>query len=432
MPQTTNLTETTLDNGLTVFLKEIHTAPLISHWIWYRVGSRDEMLGKTGVSHWVEHMLFKGTPRFPSADLDKLISRVGGSWNAFTYLDWTAFFEKLPADEIDLALDLESDRMQHCSFDPEEVESERTVIISEREGHENDPYFRLDEAMQQQSFDRHPYRNEVIGEKADLHTLTRDDLYNHYRTYYTPGNAVLAIAGDFDTQAMLAKVGKYYAKLPAGPQPPRPAELEAPLMQERRVEVTGPEDTILLNLSYRAPAATQPDFFTMTILDSLLSGPSSLNMFGGGSISNKTSRLYRALVDQGLAVAVSGGMRATTHPFLYDLNLVLLPGSDPLPALQAVDDQIQRLQNELVSQDCIQRALKQARALFAYGSENISNQGFWMGYANMFGKYDWFLNYVSELEKVTPETILQAAQTWLNPARRVVGTYLPENSTGAA
>ncbi len=432
MPQTTTLTETTLENGLTVFLKEIHTAPLISHWIWYRVGSRDEVPGKTGVSHWVEHMLFKGTPRFPSSDLDKMISRVGGSWNAYTYLDWTAFFEKLPADQIDLALDLESDRMQHCSFDPEEVESERTVIISEREGHENDPFFRLDEAMQQQSFDRHPYRNEVIGEKADLHTLTRDDLYNHYRTYYTPGNAVLAIAGDFDTQAMLAKVEKYYAKLPAGLHPPRPAELEAPLTQERRVEVTGPEDTILLNLSYRAPDANQPDFFTMTILDSLLSGPSSLNMFGGGSISNKTSRLYRAVVEQGLAVAASGGMRATTHPFLYDLNLVLLPGSDPRPALQAVDDQIQRLQNELVSQDCIQRALKQARALFAYGSENISNQGFWMGYANMFGKYDWFLNYVSELEKVTPEAILLAAQTWLNPARRVVGTYLPENGTGAA
>ncbi len=432
MFQMTNLTETTLENGLTVFLKEIHTAPLISHWIWYRVGSRDEVPGKTGVSHWVEHMLFKGTPRFPSTDLDKMISRVGGSWNAYTYLDWTAFFEKLPADQIDLALDLESDRMQHCTFDPEEVESERTVIISEREGHENSPYFRLDEAMQQQSFDRHPYRNEVIGEKADLHTLTRDDLYNHYRTYYTPGNAVLAIAGDFDTQTMLAKIEKYYAKLPSGPQPPRPAQLEAPLTQERRVEVTGPEDTILLSLSYRAPDANQPDFFTLTILDSLLSGPSSLNMFGGGSISNKTSRLYRALVEQGLAVAASGGMRATTHPFLYDLNLVLPPGSDPEPALQAVDEQIQRLQNERVSQDDIQRALKQARALFAYGSENISNQGFWMGYANMFGKYDWFLNYVSELEKVTPEMILQAAQTWLNPARRVVGIYLPENGTGAA
>lgn len=432
MEQTLTFTQTTLDNGLTVFLKEIHTAPLISHWIWYRVGSRDEVPGKTGVSHWVEHMLFKGTPRFPSSDLDKLISRVGGSWNAYTYLDWTAFFEKLPADEIDLALDLEADRMQHCHFDPEEVESERTVIISEREGHENSPYFRLDEAMQNQSFDQHPYRNEVIGEKADLHALTRDDLYNHYRTYYHPGNAVLAIAGDFETQAMLAKIEKYYAGIPTGLQPPRPAELEAPLTQERRVEVTGPEETILVQFSYRAPAATQPDFFTMTILDSLLSGPSSLNMFGGGRISNKTSRLYRALVETGLAVAVSGGMRATTHPFLYDINLVLPPGTDTQPALQAVDEQIQRLQNELVSQESVQRALKQARAMFAYGSENITNQAFWMGYANMFGKYDWFLNYVNELEKATPESILEAAQTWLNPARRVVGTYLPENGAGGA
>lgn len=432
MTQRTTFTETTMENGLTVFLKEIHTAPLISHWVWYRIGSRDEVPGKTGISHWVEHMLFKGTSRFPSSTLDKAISRNGGHWNAMTYLDWTACYEKMPADKIDLALDLESDRIQNCLFDPEEVESERTVIISEREGHENEPYFRLDEAIQQQAFDTHPYRNEVIGEKQDLLTITRDDLYTHYRTYYTPGNAVLAIAGDFDTQSMLAKVEQYYANIPAGPQPPRPAQLESPLAKERRVEVTGPEETILLQISYRAPAAIQQDFFTMTILDSLLSGPSSLNMFGGGRISNKTSRLYRALVEQNLAVAVSGGMRATIHPFLYDIHMVLPPGSDPRPALQALDDQINNLQESLVTTNEIQRATKQARALFAYGSENITNQAFWMGYTNMFDKYDWFLNYVSELEKVTPEKILQAAQTWLNPARRVVGTYRPENHTGAA
>lgn len=432
MTQRTPFTKTTLENGLTVFLKEIHTAPLISHWVWYRVGSRDETPGKTGASHWVEHMLFKGTPRFPSSELDKAISRPGGSWNAMTYLDWTAFYEKLPSDQIDLALDLESDRMQNCLFDPEEVASERTVIISEREGNENEPTFRLDEAIQQQAFDNHTYRHEVIGEMADLHTLQREDLYQHYRTYYTPNNAVLAIAGDFDTPAMLAKVQQYYANIPAGLAPPRPARPEPPLSQERRVEVTGPEETIFLQTSYRAPAATHPEFFTLTILDSLLSGPASLNMFGGGGISNKTSRLYRALVEQNLAVSVGGGLRATIDPFLYDIHMVLPPGTDPQPCLQALDDQIARLQETLVTEDEIRRAVKQARAMFAYGSENITNQAFWMGYTQMFGSYDWFLNYVNELEKITPAAIQQAAQTWLNPARRVVGLYLPENDTGAA
>ena len=136
-----SLTVTTLSNGLKVFLKEIHTAPIISSWLWYKVGSRDEVQGRTGVSHWVEHMQFKGTPQFPASLLDKAISREGGMWNAMTYLDWTAYFETMPADKIDLALRLEADRMVNSQFDEKEVASERTVIISEREGNENEPLF---------------------------------------------------------------------------------------------------------------------------------------------------------------------------------------------------------------------------------------------------------------------------------------------------
>ena len=136
-----SLTQTTLSNGLKVLLKEVHTAPIISSWLWYRVGSRDEVQGRTGVSHWVEHMQFKGTEQFPANILDKAISRDGGTWNAFTYMDWTAYFETMPADKIDLALRLEADRMSNSRFLPEEVASERTVITSEREGSENEPLF---------------------------------------------------------------------------------------------------------------------------------------------------------------------------------------------------------------------------------------------------------------------------------------------------
>ena len=153
----------TLENGIKVLLKEIHTSPIISHWVWYRVGSRYEIAGKTGISHWVEHMQFKGTPKFPPGVLDRAISRDGGTWNAFTHLDWTTFFETVPADKIDLPLDLESDRMVNSIYTPEEVDSERTVIISEREGNENEPLFRLDEAIQMAAFESHPYRNEVLG-----------------------------------------------------------------------------------------------------------------------------------------------------------------------------------------------------------------------------------------------------------------------------
>jgi zinc protease len=167
------LTKVYLSNGLLVLLKEIHTAPIISHWVWYRVGSRDEVPGITGITHWVEHMQFKGTPQFPGKQMDRSISRLGGAWNAFTYLDWTTYFETMPAEKIDLALNLEADRMKGSLFDASEVASERTVIISERQGNENEPLFRLSEEIQAAAFRVHSYHHEVIGDIADLQTIQR-------------------------------------------------------------------------------------------------------------------------------------------------------------------------------------------------------------------------------------------------------------------
>ncbi|HNB55041.1 MAG TPA: pitrilysin family protein, partial [Anaerolineales bacterium] len=159
------LIRTTLPNGLLVLLQPIHTAPLISQWLWYRVGSRNETPGLTGVSHWTEHMQFKGTPTFPAGVLDKAIARCGGTWNAMTSFDWTVYYETLPADHINLSLDLEADRMTNSLFAPEEVESERTVIISERQGDENNPFFLLAEAVQKAAFPAgHPYHHEIVGE----------------------------------------------------------------------------------------------------------------------------------------------------------------------------------------------------------------------------------------------------------------------------
>ena len=160
-------------------------------------------------------MQFKGTRQFPPGVMDKIISREGGMWNAFTFLDWTTFLETMPAEKIDIALKLESDRMVNSVYDPAEVASERTVIISEREGNENEPMFQLGEAVQKTAFSAHPYHYEIIGEMADLKTMQRDDLYNYYKKYYTPSNAVLAIAGDFNTKEMLVKINGYFASLPS-------------------------------------------------------------------------------------------------------------------------------------------------------------------------------------------------------------------------
>lgn len=420
------ITKTVLPNGLTIQLKEIHTAPIISSWLWYRVGSRDELPGRTGVSHWVEHMQFKGTPQFPAGVLDKAISREGGVWNAFTYLDWTTYYETLTSDKIDLALRLEADRMVNSLFDAEEVASERTVIISEREGSENEPLFRLGEAVQLTGFKVHPYHHEIIGDMADLHTLQREDLYHHYRTFYVPNNAVMAVAGDFETNKMLARITELYAGIPSGPPPPRLNQVEPPPDGEQPLEVHGPGQTTYVQVAYRSPAASMADFFAFTVLDSLLTGPTGLNMFGGGGISNKTSRLYRALVEKELVVSVNGGMQATIDPFLYDITLTIRPQRTPQQAIQAMDAEIKRLQDELVSADEISRAAKQARALFAYGSENITNQAFWLGFAEMFATYEWFVNYVDRLAAVTPADVQRIACTYLNSTNRVIGTYIPD------
>lgn len=417
--------QTRLSNGLTIHLKEIHTAPLISHWVWYRVGSRDEKPGKTGISHWVEHMQFKGTPAYPASVLDRAISREGGTWNAFTFLDWTAYYETLPADKIDLGLHLEADRMVNSLFDPRDVESERTVILSEREGNENEPLFRLGEAVQRASFANHPYRHEIVGELEDLRSMSRDDLFGHYRHNYVPNNAIVSVAGDFDTAAMLARLEELYSPLPGGEPVERSLPDEAPLSGEQRLEVHGPGETVYLQVAYRAPAASNPDFFAFSVLDSLLTGPSSLNMFGGGGVSNKTSRLYRLLVEKELAVSISGGLQATIDPFLYDSVATVHPKSSAERILAAYDDEIKRLQDAPVSAAEIARAIKQARALFAYGSENITNQAFWLGYAEMFDTYAWFTDYLDRLAQVTPLDVQRAAQAYLCPERRVVGLYLP-------
>ena len=418
----------TLPNGLTIHLKEIHTAPIISTWIWYKVGSRNEILGKTGISHWVEHMQFKGTEKFPSGYLDREISKTGGIWNAMTYLDWTTYFTTLPAHAADISLEMEADRMVNSRFDVDEVERERTVIISEREGNENQPHFLLGEAVQDAAFASHPYKYEVIGLKDDLREITAEYLKSHYQQYYQPGNAVLAIAGDFESETMLGKIEEHFNKIPQGSPESPEIQQEPPLGGEKRVHVTGPGETSYIQIAYRAPSASTPDFLTLTVLDSLLTGPSSLNMFGPGGTSNKTSRLYRALVEAEISVSCHGALQATRDPYLYGIHLTVHPEHAPEDVLEAVDAEIANLLETPVTQVEIDRAIKQAKALFAYSSENITNQAFWLGYTEMFDHYDWFENYVDNLSRVSPKEVMETARTYLSPDNRVVGFYTPQES----
>ncbi|TET32599.1 MAG: insulinase family protein [Anaerolineales bacterium] len=418
---------TRLRNGLEVRLKEIHTAPLATCWVWYRVGSRNETRGTTGVSHWVEHMQFKGTPSFPAGVLDRAISRNGGVWNAFTWLDWTAFLETLPADRIKMALELEADRMQNSLFDADEVESERTVIIAERQGHENEPTFRLAEEVQAASFRVHSYHHEVIGDMVDLQSMTRDDLFAHYRRHYVPSNAVLVVAGDFKTRRMLDQIREIFGPLPKAPAPQHMLRPEPPQSGERVVNVSGPGETHYLKIAYHAPAADNDDFLPLAVLGSVLAGASSFNFFAGG-ISNKTSRLYRALVDGEIAASVQGGLAASIDPYLYNVHITVRPDRTPEQALAVLDQEMARICEAPIDEDELSKAIKQARALFAYSSESITNQGFWLGFTEMFADGSWYESYLNRLAEVTPKMAWEIAQKYLVDSNRVVGFYRPNSS----
>jgi zinc protease len=201
-------------------------------------------------------------------------------------------------------------------------------------------------------------------------------------------------------------------------------------MGERKLTVEGPGETTYVHIAHRAPTAAHPDFFIFHAMDSLLTGPSNLNMFGGG-ISNKTSRLYQALVERELAVSVHGGLQATIDPFLHTITAIVHPNSSAQAVIDAAQEEIEKLHATAPSPEELRRAVKQARALFAYGSESVTNQGFWLGFAELVSNYEWFTNFLEKLGAVTPEDIQRVAQAYLRPQVRVVGVYEPEGLEGS-
>jgi zinc protease len=416
----------TLPNGMLVLTRETHGAPVAACFVWYRVGSRNETLGATGLSHWVEHMLFKGTPAIPKGEMDRLIARNGGAFNAFTSSDYTAYFETLPSDRIELGLRIESDRMMNSLFDPQEVESERTVIIAEREGYENEPDHWLNEALMAAAFQIHPYRNEVIGWKSDLLAITRDDLYRHYQTFYTPNNAVLVLAGDFQTDAMLGLVEQYFGQLPPGP-PVSPARIEEPEQQgERRVMVRRPGAAQYVQIGYHAPGCRHPDFAALVVLDAVLSGAKPLS-FGGGAQTNRSARLYRALVETQLASYAGSGFRATIDPHLFEFSATVQEGHTAGEVEAALIAEVDKVQQEGVSAEELAKVQKQVRAQLAYSGESVTNQALLLGMWETLGDYRRNQTLLDEVRAVTREDVRRVAQSYLVERRRTVGHFVPTN-----
>lgn len=419
-----------LDNGLTLILRELHRVPVVSCWVWYRVGSRNEPPGLTGISHWVEHMLFKGTPRFPPGSIFREVNRWGGTLNGFTWIDYTAYFETLPNTAVRLALEIESDRMQHAVFDPAEVERERTVILSEREGNENQPAYFLREEVLAAAFRAHPYGQPVIGHRDDLLAITREELYRHYRTFYAPNNATLVLVGDFDAEQMLRSVEAAFGEIPAGPEPPPVRAREPEQWGERRVTVRRPAPTPVLLIAWHAPPASSPDAPALIVLDTVLSGAKPVS-FGGGGMG-RSSRLYRALVSSGLCSSAASSFALTIDPYLFTVSATLTPTADPGQVEAIVERELARVREEPVPEDELARAVRQLRAQFAQAHEQVTALGYYLGMLRTVAPERDPDALLVELEGVTPDELLRVANTYLVPERRTVGWLEPTGPAATA
>ena len=420
-------TRTVLPNGLVVLLREVHTSPVATFWIWYRVGSRNEVPGLTGISHWVEHMLFKGTPTLAKGEFSRLINRHGGSWNGFTWKDFTAYFETLPAEHLSLGIRIESDRMRNAIFDPEEVQSERTVIISEREGAENSPEYALSEEVEAAAYRVHTYRHAVIGYKSDLVAITRDDLLRHYQTYYTPNNAVVVAVGDFDTPALLGEIREAFEAIPAGSPPPPVRSIEPPQEGERRVMVRRPGGAVpQVQMVFHAPQASDPEFFPALLLDGVLSGFKGPGVFGGEAIGMRSSRLYRALVEQQLTVEAGSAFRPALDPTLFEIGATLRPGVSPERVERAVLDELNRLCDEAVPAAEVEKVRKQARAQWVYADDGVSRQAVLLGSIEIVADSAFLARFWERVMSVTPEAMRRVASRLFTDRNRTVGWYIPE------
>jgi zinc protease len=418
---------TTLPNGLTVLLQEAHAAPVATFWVWYRVGSRNERPGLTGISHWVEHMLFKGTPSHPAGALTRLINRLGGRWNAFTWKDYTAYFEVLPVEHLRVAIELEADRMVNTRFEADVVAGERTVIISEREGQENFPTTYLREEVDALAFKTHPYRQPVIGWKADLRAITRDDLYRHYRTFYHPSNAIAVAVGDFETGRVATLIGEAFGPIPAGDAPPA-VRVEEPAQEgERRAVLRRPGGaTAYLQMAYHVPAAGHPDLPALLITDGVLSGFKGISPFDGGG-GGRSSRLYRALVDTGLAADAGSGIVPSADPSLFRVGATVRTGVEIGDVEAAVDAEVRRLHDEPVAADELARVARQARAQFVYLRDGVFRRAMALGAFAAVDRPETLSTLADAVGRVTPDDIARVARTYLVDRKRTVGWYLPEN-----
>jgi zinc protease len=409
-----------LSNGLLVLLKPNHSAPVINLNVVYRVGSKYERPGITGVSHLLEHMMFKSTLHVPNGEFDKRLKRVGADNNAYTWLDQTVYYETIAADQIDVALELEAERMQHLLVSPEDHATEMTVVRNELDQRDDSPFTLLYEELLSLAFKAHPYAIPTIGWADDVEGMTPDEIRAYYRTWYHPDNAFIVAAGDFEPDVLLAKIESHFGNIPAGgvKHPRLPAE--PPQRGEKRFTLQRAGQVDFLLMGWHLPASTHPDAYATLVLGDVL---------GGG----RTSRLYKALVDSGICTSASAESNAFDYidPHLFTVSAVLNPGRTPAEAEAAIWAEIARLAGDPADASELARARKQARASFVFERDSLVREaGSLVDFELLPGGWRSMYDYLPGIEAVTPADVQRAAGTYLTHENATVGVYLASKDEG--
>ena len=412
---TTTVLAATLDNGLRVLLLEDRRSPILTVQLWYRVGSRNERPGSTGLAHFLEHMMFKGTHRYGPRQYARLVEQNGGQDNAFTSQDLTSYFVNIVADKLDLVLDLEADRMRNLLLDPKEIDAEREVVIEERRTRtEDDPEGFLGEEVGSVAFKAHPYGAPIIGWMEDLKRITPAEIRAFYDVYYVPNNTILAVVGDFEAPAVLEKVKQRFGPIARGADPP-PVLVSEPVQNgERRVVVQKQAKLPIVYLAWHVPSQKSPDAPALEMLSTVLSG-------------GRASRLYRSLVyDRQLALEAGGDYSYfSLDPNLFWFWATAMPGQTPDTLEQALLGEMEKLRNEPVTVEELTRARNQIEAQFVFQQDSVYRRAALLARFETIGGYRLLDSYVNLIRAVTAADVQRVARAYFPADRKNVGVLHP-------
>ena len=407
----------TLGNGLTVLLHEDHVVPAVCFWQWYRVGSRNERQGITGLSHFFEHMMFNGSKNVPPKEYDRALESQGAYSNAFTSHDMTAYYEEGGAQSLETMMRLDADRMANLSLLPDQLKSEIEVVREERRLRtDNSIRGMLDEQLFATAYVASPYHWPVIGWMKDLERISRDEMVEYFSTYYAPNNCILIVSGDFDRATTRAMIGKYFGAIPAQTPPPAPVNAEPPQKGEKRVDVHYPAENVTFMLGYKAPSVQSDDVYVLDLIQTLLS-------------QGESSRLHQALIyDQQIALATRASFQASLEPTLFQMYVELAPGKTAEEGLASVDDVIAKFAAEGPSERELQKAKNQAEANFVKQFKTNNGTGEALGYfEHVYGDYHELFGAIDHYRAVSADDVKRVAREVFDNRQRTVVTLVPES-----